>query len=114
MDVWLHGTRRPFQPGGLLLPRAEHRGGGTTSPLSPGRESPPEAAHRVFITRDPDVAAHYAHAAHGMGRPRILTVEPCTDVERDPEHGWATDSWRCGWAVVVAVEVIEGLQSPQH
>lgn len=108
--VWYHGTRRGFRGrGGVVLPRWEHGGPGTTAPTNPGRTSPPDADRYVFITRDRDVAVAYAHAAPGRGRPKVLTVQPAGEVTRDPEHGYATDAWRCGWATVLATEVLPKL-----
>ena len=106
MTTWYHGTRRGFAPGGVLVPRAEHGGPGTLSPLNPGRTSPAGAGSWCYVTRDPEVAEAYAVHAPGRGRPKVLTVQPHGQVVRDPEHGPATDAWRCEWATVLAVQIL--------
>lgn len=105
-SIWYHGTRRGFTRGGVLLPRTDTGARGTTAPLNPGRTQPADAAGWVYVTRDHDVAQAYAEAAPGRGRPKVLTVQPHGDLTRDPEHGYATDAWRCRWATVLAVQPI--------
>lgn len=101
----LHGTRRPFQRGGLLLPRSEHRGPGTTAPLNPGKQEPADAAQWVYLTTDLRLAWVYAWHAPGRGRPRVLTVAPLGEVEADDEHSAAMAAFRCQAAKVVAVDL---------
>ncbi len=65
--TWYHGTRRGFQKGGLLVPRADHGKAGTTAPLAPGRAAPDDAVNHVYMTQDLDLAWAYAWAAPGRG-----------------------------------------------
>lgn len=98
-----HGTRVPFGAGGLLLPRAEHGGPGTTAPLNPGREQPPDADRWVYLTTSLEVAWVYAWHAPGSGRPRVLVIRSAHGLHRDPEHSASMDAWRAAWASVARV-----------
>lgn len=100
-----HGTRVPFQRGGLLVARSSHGGPGTTAPLNPGRAAPTEAADWVYATTNSVLAWVYAWHAPGRGRPRVLTVGPLGDVEHDPEHGHRAEAYRVRAARVVAVDL---------
>lgn len=104
-EVWYHGTRAGFQgPGGVVLPRSQTRAAGTSAPLNPGMKQPEDAGQYVFITRDIEVARAYAEHASGRGAPKVLVVDPHGVVDRDPEHGYRTDAWRCPWATVKSVQ----------
>jgi hypothetical protein len=99
-----HGTRRGFQRGGLLIPRSAHKGKGTEAPLIPGRKSPTDAAAYVYVTTSKIVAWVYAWHAVGRGRPRVLTVQPLSDVWLDPEHGPDMEAHRVTAACVLSVD----------
>lgn len=103
MTVLLHGTRRPFRPGGLLLPRSQHGGAGTTAPLVPGRVQPADAPSWVYCTTSLELAWIYAWHAPGRGRPRVLQLGGVGDLEPDPEHGPDAEAYRCRWASVAGV-----------
>ena len=103
--TFYHGTRVGFRSrGGLLLPRAKHGGPGTTAPLHPGETPQHDAADYVYVTTNPMVAWVYAWCAPGRGRPRVLTVRPTSDVQRDPEHSLEVEAYRCEAAIVEAVD----------
>ena len=61
-----HGTRRPFGPGGLLLPGekfgADNHGLGRSE--------------WVYVTTELDLAIEYAKAAQGRGRAKVVQVQP--------------------------------------
>lgn len=86
-----------------MLPRNETGARPTAAPLSPGRTLPADQGNFVYLTRDLDVAWHYAKAAAGRGKPRVLVLTPLSQPERDPEHGPNTDAWRCQAATVSRV-----------
>lgn len=113
-DVWFHGTRRGFTQGGVVLPLSSHGvTGRTTAPTQAGACSPAEANQWVYITRDLTLAWVYAWHAVGAGKPKVLTVIPHGQVERDPEHGWRTDAWRCEWASVTQVSTSPVIKQEQ-
>ena len=101
--MFLHGTRRGFKPGGVLLPRAQHGGQGTNAPVNPGATPPPDAVNWVYLTTALDVAWLYAHHAPGRGKPKVLVMQPHGTVEPDPEHSAAMSAWRAEWATVTRV-----------
>jgi hypothetical protein len=98
-----HGTRRPFQKGGLVLPAKV-----TGAKFTEGGVREDEGEH-VYVTPDWQLAATFARMANGRGRPRILTVKPLSKLEVD----WATfggeerEAYRCEAAIVEKVEIIE-------
>lgn len=100
-----HGTRRPFKRGGLLLPRAEHGGAGTSAPVTVYDHSD-RAARFAYATEDRAIAWVYAWHAPGRGRPRVLVVDPLGAVERDPEHSLDMRAWRFEAALVREVFLI--------
>jgi hypothetical protein len=101
-----HGTRRPFAKGGLLLPQSKHGGAGTHAPLMAGATSPADASGYVYVTTSETLAWVYAWCAPGRGKPRVLIVGPCGEVERDPEHSLAMEAFRCEAAAVLAVDLV--------
>lgn len=104
-DVWYHGTRRGFRPGGYLFPRAFHGSIGTTAPLAPGQAAPSDSDQWVYVTRSVDLAWVYAFHGTGRGRPKVLVVRPSGGLEPDPEHSAAMDAWRTQSARVLRVLV---------
>lgn len=102
--TYYHGTRRGFTRGGILLPRRFHGGPGTTAPLNPGETPQEDAADYVYVTTDPLIAWVYAMCASGRARPRVLTVRPIGEVERDPEHSASVPAYRCEAAKVLSVD----------
>jgi len=97
---WYHGTRRGFRSGGALLPRSFHQQAATTAPTNPGMSPTTDSDEWVYLTQDLDLAWAYAWAAPGRGKPKVLIVEPHGRIERDPEHSFRVDAWRCEWARV--------------
>jgi len=100
-----HGTRRPFDKGGLLLPRAAHNGKPTSAPMAAGNTRPAAADQWVYVTTERALAWVYAWHAAGRGRPRVLTVSPLSDVYYDPEHSRDMAAYRCTAALVLAVSL---------
>lgn len=100
---WYHGTRRGFTRGGVLIPRSQHGQPGTTAPLALERQSPTGHDEWVYLTQDETLAWVYAWHAPGRGKPKVLVVRPCGEVEPDPEHSAAMNAWRAEWARVTDV-----------
>lgn len=100
---FFHGTRAGFGKGGWVFPRTFHQGEGTSAPLQPGRQAPSDAERYVYITTSEDLAWVYAWHAPGRGRPRVLVVEPRSEVADDPEHSPLMQAYRCEVAKVLAV-----------
>lgn len=109
--MYYHGTRRPFQRGGLLLPRSYHGGDGTSAPLTSRALSDSEqhvvdeSSSYVYITTNVAIAWAYAWSAPGRGKPRVLTVAPTSDIEPDPEHSPLMEAYRCDGARVISVSL---------
>ncbi|MCK5756045.1 MAG: NAD(+)--rifampin ADP-ribosyltransferase [Mycobacterium sp.] len=69
--AYLHGTRADLTVGDLLVPG--HSSNFRTEPL-----------RHVYMTLTLDAAAWGAELAGGDGPPRIYMVEPCGEIEDDP------------------------------
>jgi hypothetical protein len=102
-DVWYHGTRRGFRPGGYLFPRAFHGGQETSAPTNAGHQPLADADQWVYVTREPILAWAYAYSAAGRGKPKVLVVRPSGRLEPDPEHSINMDAWRTESARVMKV-----------
>lgn len=102
-DVWYHGTRRGFRPGGYLMPRTFHGGDGTAAPLREGQTEREDSNAWVYMTRDETLAWVYAFEAPGRGNPKVLVVEPRGEIQRDPEHSRDMDAWRTEFAKVLRI-----------
>lgn len=98
-----HGTRAPFQVGGLLLPRSTTSAVGTTAPLNAGRRTPVDADQYVYLTADLDVAWAYAFAATGCSRPRVLVAMPEDPPISDGEHSARMGAFKASAATVIEV-----------
>ena len=102
--VFYHGTRRGFGRGGWLMPKRFHQNSEQTSaPVKPGRDRAADSEHWVYMTTHEELAWAYAWAAPGRGKPKVLVVEPCGVVERDPEHSVDMQAYRTEMAKVVEV-----------
>lgn len=88
-----HGTRRPFGPGGLLLPGEQ--AGADNHGL--GRSD------WVYVTTDLDLAIEYAKVAQGRGRAKVVEVAPWGEmfVDNSTVGGQEQDSYRCEAAKVL-------------
>jgi hypothetical protein len=103
-----HGTRAPLGPGGYVVPGDD--------PMSGDHPSDHHGLGRsdvVYVTPDYELAAAYALAAKGSGRPRVLEVMPLSPVEVDDSTiagGEEQESYMCEWARVEKVVAYLDLQ----
>lgn len=99
-----HGTRKPFQRGGLILPRSQH--GGPANHVATGTVPfADDAANWVYLTPDLDLAWDYAVEATGRGAPRVCEVAVWGDllVDDSTVNGEDVVQFRCEAASVVRV-----------
>ena len=99
-----HGTRRPFGPGGLLLPGekfgADNHGLGRSE--------------WVYVTTELDLAIEYAKAAQGRGKAKVVQVQPWGEMFVDDSTiagGEEQDSYKCEAAKVLRRVWIEAERS---
>lgn len=91
--AFYHGTRRPFNTGGLVLPGdkvgVDHHNLGRSD--------------WVYVTTDLELAKDYARAAAGKGRAKVVQVRPWGDLYIDDStvNGEEQDSYRCEAASVL-------------
>lgn len=89
-----HGTRRPFDRGGLILPGAKF--GEDNHGL--GR------SEWVYVTTELDLAIEYAKVAQGRGKAKIVEVQPWGEMFVDDSTiagGQEQDSYKCEAAKVL-------------
>lgn len=98
--TFYHGTRRGFTKRGILVPRSQHGGPGTSAPAT---RQYARALGMVHATEIEELAWVYAWHAPGRGRPKVLVLEPHGMMEPDPEHSPEMKAWSIEWATVVDV-----------